>query len=68
MWEIHEFSSTLILCEINLGDFRTAKTAILTISKAFTLDSWSIFQFAEPVVEIAFFELQKVLKLISHRI
>ena len=31
MWKFHDFSITHILCEINFGDSRSAKTAVFAL-------------------------------------
>ena len=38
MWKFHDFTITQILCEINFGDSRSAKSAILTHLKALNFD------------------------------
>ena len=45
MWKFLYFSVTQILCEINFGDSRSAKTAILTVLKALNFDVYVFLQF-----------------------
>ena len=46
-WKFHNFSITQILCEIDYGDSRSAKSVILTQLEALDFDVnefWALFQ------------------------
>ena len=53
MWKIQDFSITQILCEINFGDSRSAKTAVFDILGAVKFDN---------VVNFSLERLQKIHK------
>ena len=81
--KFHDFSINQFLREINFGDFKNAKSAFFTTSKALTLYFYDVFctfwrlkfkkkksTFRAPKVKkkLAVFWLQEVTKLISRKI
>ena len=80
MWKFHDFSITRNLCEINVGDARIAKSAILTHSEALNLDLYGFLHFLKTeiyqidkiqspkMVKTAVLELLDPPKLISRKI
>ena len=45
VWKFHDFSTTQILLEINFGDSRSAKSAIITHLKALDFDFYDLCTF-----------------------
>ena len=45
VWKIYDFSITQILCEINFGDCKSAKSAILIDLEAVNLDFHEFLHF-----------------------
>ena len=56
MWKFHDFSITQILREINLGDFRSAKSAILTHLEALKFDFNEFLHF----LKAEFYQINKI--------
>ena len=52
MWNFHDFTITQILREINFGDSRSAKCAILTCSETLNFDFYEILQFTEAEIHL----------------
>ena len=50
MWKFHDFSITQILREINFGDSRSAKSAILTHLKALNFDFRDFLNFLKAEI------------------
>ena len=50
MWKFHEFSITQILREINFGDCRSAKSAILTHLEVLNFDFYEILHFLKAEI------------------
>ena len=78
MWKNHDFSITYILCEINFGDSRSAKSAILTHLEALNFDFCEFLHFLKAEIyqnnrppktaKTAIFALLESPKLISRKI
>ena len=63
MQKFHDFSNTCILREINFGDSRIAKSAILAHSEALNFDFYKILQFLKAeICQIAKFRAPKMAK------
>ena len=64
MWKFHDFSSTQILREINLGDSRSAKSSFLTHSQVLNFDFYEFltFKMAESY-KPAIFAIFRAMKL-----
>ena len=56
VWKFHEFSITQILREINFGDSRSAKSAILIHLEALKFDFNEFLQF----LEAEFYQINKI--------
>ena len=52
MWKFHDFSITQILREINLGDSRSAKSAISTHLDALNFDLYEFLQFLKAGIHL----------------
>ena len=50
MWKFHDFSITQILREINCGDSRSAKSAILTHLEALNFDLDELLHFLKAEI------------------
>ena len=50
VWKFHDFSITQILREINFGDSRSAKSAILTHLEALNFDFYGILHFLKAEI------------------
>ena len=50
MWKFHDFSITQILREINFGDSRSAKSAILTHLEALNFDFYEFLHFLKAEI------------------
>ena len=50
MWKFHDFTITQILCEINFGDSRSAKSAILTHLEALNFDFYGFLHFLKAEI------------------
>ena len=50
MWKFHDFSITQILREINFGDSRSAKSAILTHLEALKFDFLEFLHFMKAEI------------------
>ena len=80
MWKLQNFSVTLILREINFGDSKSAKYAILSQLEALNFDFYDFVHFlkvenyqinkmrAFEIAKMAVFLLPQSLKLISRKI
>ena len=81
VWKFHNFSITQILRDSKVGDFRGAKSAILTHFEALIFLFWGIFcPFCRPKIyqntkfrasenaKMAVFQLPETLKLISRNV
>ena len=63
MWKFHDFSITQILREINLGDYRSAKSAVLTHLEAPNSDFYEFLHFLKAeIYQIAQFRAPKIAK------
>ena len=56
MWKFHDFYITHILREINLGDFKSAKSAILTHLEPLNFD----FHECLHIMKVAIYQLNKI--------
>ena len=56
MWKFHDFSITQILREINFGDFKSAKSAILTHLEALKFDFNEFLHF----LKAEFYQINKI--------
>ena len=52
VWKFHDFSITQILREINLGDSRSAKSAISTHLDALNFDLYEFLQFLKAGIHL----------------
>ena len=80
MWKFHIFHLTQILREIKIGNFRSSKNALLTLSQALNLNIGKFLKYfrveffpkqnSEPPenVKMAVFEAPNLPKLISRKI
>ena len=50
VWKFHDFPITQILREINIGDSRSAKAAILTHSEALNFDLYELLHFLKAEI------------------
>ena len=51
MWKFHDFSITQILREINFGDFRRAKSAIITLLEALNFSFYEFLRFLKAAID-----------------
>ena len=56
MWKFHDFPITQILREINFGDCRSAKSAILTYLEALNLDFDEFLHF----LKVEIYQMNKI--------
>ena len=80
LWKFHDFSITQILREINFGDSRSAKSAILTHLEALNFDFNEFLHFLKAEfyqinqiqssknVKMAIFRISRIPNLISRKI
>ena len=80
MWKFHDFSITQILREINFGDFKSAKSAILTHLEALKFDFNEFLHFLKAEfyqinqiqssknAKMAIFRTSRIPNLISRKI
>ena len=63
MWKFYDFSITQILREIKFGDFRCAKSAILTHFKALNFEFYEFLHFSKAkIYQTDKFEPQEMAK------